>query len=314
MLAGVDLGSAARRLDVDGYLRRLGIDEWPLRPDVATLRRLHRAQVERVPYETLDIQLGRRRSIDPLVSAGFVLSGRGGYCYALNGAFSVLLTALGYQATWHRAGVQNRTFPEPPGPAADNHLALTVHGLPGDGESPSGAWLVDAGLGDALHDPLPLHDGRYRQGAMTFRLGPSEVAPGGWRFDHDDTLGSFTGMDFAPGPATVADFVERDEFLSTSPASGFVRTSIVQRRDATGVDQLRGCVLTRVELAPVPRLVETEGEWFEVLADVFGLPLPDVGPTDRRRLWAKVHADHQAWLDTPSTADPADPVDATPAE
>ena len=44
------------------------------------------AHLERVPYETLDIVLGKPPGIDPLASARRILGGRGGYCYHLNGA------------------------------------------------------------------------------------------------------------------------------------------------------------------------------------------------------------------------------------
>jgi hypothetical protein len=43
-----------------------------------------------------------------------------------------------------------------------NHVVLTVSDLPTD-ENPSGCWYVDAGLGDALYEPLPLAPGTYRQ-------------------------------------------------------------------------------------------------------------------------------------------------------
>lgn len=72
--------------DVDGYLERLGLDAEP--PSVAALRRLHAAQVERVPYEALEIQLGRPTPLEPSASLARILRGRGGYCYHLNGAFS----------------------------------------------------------------------------------------------------------------------------------------------------------------------------------------------------------------------------------
>lgn len=287
-------------LDTDGYLRRLGFDARPRRADVETLHALHRAHVERVPYETVDIHLERSRSIDPHESARHVVGGRGGYCYQLNGAFSLLLADLGFDVVWHRAGVQGQAAADPPGSALANHLALTVHGLPTD-DCPSGDWLVDTGLGDAVHDPLPLHEGAYQQGPFRFTLRPSEVEPGGWRFDHDPR-GSFVGMDFAPWQATVDHFTERHEFLWTSPESGFVRICSVQRRDADGVDYLKGCVLGR-SAAPAgtwERTIDTEAEWFEALADVFDLPLPDVDPDERHALWARVRKAHEAWLDAGS--------------
>jgi arylamine N-acetyltransferase len=86
------------------------------------------------------------------------------------------------------------------------------------------------------------------------------------------------------------------ERLSTSPESGFVRTATFQRRDARGVDVLRACTLTRVEPGATRRtLLADEGEWFGALADVFGLPLPDVDAAERRALWQRVYAQHEAW-------------------
>jgi arylamine N-acetyltransferase len=282
-------------LDVDGYLRRLGITG-PVTPDVATLHALHAAHVERVAYEVLELHLGRSTTIDPYESAGRIVGRhRGGYCYHLNGAFSLLLAALGYDVAWHRAGVQNHGEP-PPGAERANHLALTVHGLPTEA-SPSGDWLVDTGLGDAIHEPLPLHEGTYEQGPFRFGLRPSELEPGGWRFEHDPR-GSFAGMDFRPARATQADFLDRHHHLWTSPESGFVRMCSVQRRDAGGVDSLRGLVLSRRDGDPAPtsRALETSDDWFGALADVFDLPLADVGSAERRALWRRVHTAHEAWL------------------
>jgi N-hydroxyarylamine O-acetyltransferase len=170
-----------------------------------------------------------------------------------------------------------------------------VHGLPSD-ESPSGDWLVDVGLGDALHSPLPLQEGSYTQGPFRYALRPSEIDPGGWRWEHD-ARGSFAGMDFRPQRATQADFQARHMHLSTSPESGFVRICSVQRRDADGVDMLIGCVLSRLcaeERAPIT--LDSSDDWFAALHDVFDLPLHDVDAAARAALWTRVRAAHEAWL------------------
>jgi len=197
----------------------------------------------------------------------------------------------GYDVVWHRAGVQNRDERQPPGTDRANHLALTVHDLPADG-CPSGDWLVDVGLGDALHEPLPLHEGHYTQGPSRFGLRPSQIEPGGWRFDHDPG-GSFAGMDFRARPATTEDFLARHEHLSTLPESGFVRTSSVQRRHAAGVDSPSGCVLRHGD-APSTTL-DTQGAWFGALREVFDLPLADVGADERDVLWRRVRDAHETW-------------------
>ncbi|MFC7216883.1 arylamine N-acetyltransferase [Streptomyces polyrhachis] len=271
-------------IDVDGYLAVLGVDR-PAAPTAEALWALHRAQVERVAYENLDIQLGRPTGIGAAESVARIVRGRGGYCFHLNGAFGALLTALGYDVTRHRAGVQ--TTPEAPAGANGAHLALTVRL---DGER----WLVDTGLGDAVREPLPLREGTYTQGPFTYAMAPSVAEPGGWRFTHDPR-GAFTAMDFAPGPVELSSFAAEHLRLSTSPESGFVRTLTAQLRDATGADVLRGCVLRRIDAGGTDeRTIDSADDWYDVLAGVFRLDLTDVDAPARAQLWRRVRTTHQA--------------------
>ena len=281
-------------LDTTAYLRRLGVPE-PGPPSAAALRALHAAHVERIAYDAVDVQLGRPEPFDARAAAARVAAGgRAGYCYHQNGAFSELLRALGYDVTWHCAGIQTGER-VPPGPALANHLTLTVAGLPAR-ECPAGTWLVDAGMGDGLHEPVPLVAGRYAQGPLAFVLRASDVVPGGWRFDHDP-VGSFAGMDFGPAAATPADFAARHAILSASPESPFVRTFAVLRREAGRIDDLVGCVLRRIGAGGRSRrTLETADEWYGTLAGVFGLRLADVGADERAALWGRVRAAHEAWL------------------
>jgi arylamine N-acetyltransferase len=192
--------------------------------------------------------------------------------------------------------------PAPVG-ASGNHLALTVHGLPTP-ECPEGVWMVDVGLGDGPYEPIPLRSGRHRQGPFTYGLRPSDVVPGGWRFDHDPA-GSFIGMDFGLAEAAPADFAAEHEWLSTSPDSSFRRVLAVYRRDAEGFDLLRGCVLIRVDGAGRRRRpIEGPQEWYGVLSEVFGLALADVSTVERERLWRRVRAAHQSWqpVDAPTAS------------
>ncbi|MCA2225395.1 arylamine N-acetyltransferase family protein [Nonomuraea aurantiaca] len=279
-------------MNTDGYLRRLGLPDLLAAPPTAgNLRRLHVAHIERVPYEALEIWLGRPTTVDPAESAGRIIGGRGGYCYHLNGAFSLLLMELGYDVTRHVGGVQGRDGA--PGITA-NHLVLTVRGLPSD-DNPGGEWLADLGLGDALHEPLPLVAGVYRQGPFSFGLRHSEVAPGGWRFDHDPG-GSFVGMDFDPAPTDMSAFTAMHQHLSTSRESGFVRVATVSRRDASGVDILRGLALSRVGNGAHSITLPTARDYYAALSDVFGLHLDDVSQEEKDALFGRVHDAHEKWL------------------
>ncbi len=272
-------------LDVDAYLRRLGVAH-PGAPSVESLFAIQRAHVDAVPYESLDIQLGRPTSIDPLASARKIIDGRGGYCFHMNGALALLLKTLGYDVTRHYGGVYSRG--EPDG-ISGSHLALTVR-IGGE------RWLVDAGMGDGIYEPVALQPGPVTQGPCTYRMEPSPLAPGGWRLLHDPRAGSFTGMDFAPEPVSMDVFAGKHTELSTSPTSNFVTVAQAGRRTATGSVFLAGCVLREFDFSGLRRHVVTSAdEWFGIVADVFGMPLEDVAPAQRSSMWAGLWERHQRW-------------------
>jgi arylamine N-acetyltransferase len=275
----------------DAYLRRLGFTGL-LPVSVETLFALTRAQVERVSYECVWVWLGERRTIQAVDSVRYLTGGRGGYCYHMNGSLSALLAWLGFDVHWRVGGVQGT--PDGEVGATGNHLVLQVGGLPTDA-NPQGRWLVDTGLGDGPHEPLPLIAGEYRQGPFTYRLRPSDAVPGGWRFDADPRM-SLVGMDFGSTEATPRDFAVKHEFLSSSPDSGFIKILTAFRRDAGGVDHLRGCVLRRITDGTTESTVYTQRDWFAVLADIFRLPLSDVDQNGKNTLWRKVILAHETWL------------------
>ena len=274
----------------DAYLHRLRLEAEP--PCADALIRLHRAHAERISYETLWIHLGEGWDIDPVRSAARIArQGRGGYCFHLNGALSELLLSLGYDVRRHVGGVHG------PGGASEaelaNHLVLTVHGLPTDA-NPAGVWYADVGLGDALHEPLPLLGGAYDQGPFHLVLDETPDGVGDWHLAHDP-LGGFTGMAWRSAPASMDAFAERHVWLSSAPESGFVRVLTAARRNATGVDTLRGLALARVGDDAHAVTLSTEAELFDVLGDLFGLDVSTVDGPRRRGLFAKVRAAHDEW-------------------
>ena len=269
------------------YLGRLGVEAEP--PSVEALFCMHRAHVERVPYETTWIHLGEHWDIDADASAERIaLHGRGGYCFHLNGAFARLLAMLGYDVSLHVGGVHTA---EPSSTDLTNHLVLVVGGLPST-DNPGGEWYVDVGLGDALHEPLPLLAGTYTQGPMTFVLADTPGGIGDWHLVHDP-LGSFAGMNFRAEVAALDAFEERHRHLSTSPDSGFVRTVTVQRRLPHAVRALRALTLTtRDHNGAATRVVTDRDDWFAMLADEFRLTLDGVDSECRERLWDSACASH----------------------
>ncbi len=275
----------------DAYLNRLGLEAEP--PSAEALRRLHRRQVERVPYETMWIQAGEGWGIDPTdAMARVAFHGRGGYCYHLNGAFGLLLASLGYSVQGHVGGVHGAAGPDAESTA--NHLVLTVDGLPAD-DNPSGRWYVDAGLGDAMYEPLPLAAGVYRQEPFRLVLEESRDKYGDWHLTHDPS-GGFVGMSWSSVAADLKDFEAKHRWLSTAPESGFVQIAMAERRDATGIDVIRGLVLSRVgSNAASHEPVTNRHHWFAALAELFDLHFEHSPPGACDRLWARVVDRHRAW-------------------
>jgi arylamine N-acetyltransferase len=95
---------------VVAYLGRVGVTT-PAVSDAASLRTLHRAHQLTVPFENLSIHLAEPISLDePDLIDKIVRRRRGGFCYELNGAFALLLEALGAQV--RRVGIR-RGWPQP---------------------------------------------------------------------------------------------------------------------------------------------------------------------------------------------------------
>jgi len=258
---------------MDEYLALLGV---PRRaPSLEYLFELHRAHVSRIPYTNVQIMRGTPASIEPLDAVGQILDGNGGYCFHLNGAFSWLLRELGFAITLHRGfayrhGVTSTDL---------NHLALLAHDLD------DRVWFVDAGLGDALYEPLPLAAGHYRQGPFVYAL---DFAGGRWRFTHDE-LGSFAHMEFEPEAAAIGDFAEAHKFLSAAPESPFLRFLTAQVRLADRVSIVRGCTSTLLDAAGKHETcAESAAEFAAAYAAVLLSNVDD--------LWERTRASHEQWL------------------
>ena len=282
---------AARGVAVEDYLAHIGAgDVGP--PSLDALGVLQARHLERVVFENLQIQRGRPTTVAYGESAERIVKrGLGGYCFHLNGAFGLLLEALGYEVSRRRGTVQ------PPQTAPGrilNHLVVLVHGLP-TSANPEGTWWTEVGLGDGATRPLALRAGICEDDPYIYELEPSPVYAGGWRLLQRDGQGAGLVDVDTQGPAAT-ELAAAHERLTTSPESRFVRTATFQRRAAGVLDRLRARTLSRVERgATRTTLLADEREWFAALDDVFGLPLPDVDDAERHALWQRVRAQHDAW-------------------
>lgn len=147
-------------MDVRDYLARIRYDG-PLEPTAGTLAALHRAHMLAVPFENLDLHLGRENVIDAARNyAKIVRDRRGGWCFELNGTFARLLERLGFAVTRYSAAV----VLSDPGTPDFAHLTLRV-----DLDRP---YLADVGFGDSFTEPLLLDEAgpQVRERGRVYRL------------------------------------------------------------------------------------------------------------------------------------------------
>ena len=156
-------------MDIQSYLRRIGfVGESQL--DLATLYRNQRGHLENIPYENLDVQLGRRLSFS--VEDAFeklVNQRRGGWCYEMNGLMRWALETIGFDVMPMTGAIKRDIRGDT---AIGNHLVLSV--------KLDSYYLADVGLGDGPFEPTPFEEGQYGEGWRAVRL--ERMAGGWWRF------------------------------------------------------------------------------------------------------------------------------------
>jgi N-hydroxyarylamine O-acetyltransferase len=265
-------------LRLSAYLDRIHFDG-NARPDLATLRAIHRAHQYAIPFENLDVQLRRPVVLD--VEPNYdkiVRQRRGGWCYEMNGLMGWALKQMGFEVTRMCAGVMREHSGDV---QLGNHLCLLVRL-----DQP---YLVDVGFGGSLTEPLPLRASEREDRPYHLRLG--ETRDGYWRFS-ETTHGDpdpFT-FDFRLAPADEALLAQQCQYLQTDPGSPFVQNLVVQRRAAETHLSLRGRVLAAIHSSRVDKtLLNSADELVATLRDSFDLNIPEAAT-----LWPSICARHDA--------------------
>jgi N-hydroxyarylamine O-acetyltransferase len=247
-------------LDIPAYLERIAYSG-PLDVSPDTLRALHLAHLYTVPFENLDIHLGRQLSLDGAALFDKIVNRRrGGFCYELNGLFCALLRDLGFRVTMLSAEVARQAggFSPP-----FDHLALRV-----DLDEP---WLADVGFGNGFRLPVRLNDvADQPQGDSAYLIIPD----GDYRvLLRRDLGGDWTPQyRFTPQPHALPDFADRCLYHQTSPESHFTQGRICTLATPEGRVSLAGIRL--IVTTPAGRTesdLPGEAEFAAALRERFGV-------------------------------------------
>jgi N-hydroxyarylamine O-acetyltransferase len=263
------------------YLARLGLGQVPW-ADPAGLAAVQLAHRRAVPFENLDIHLGRGIRIDSdSVFDKLVTQRRGGYCFEQNRLYADMLIAL---------GIASRPL-----------LARVRLGLPADAQPPrthvlllaelaGEPWIADAGFGGSYVPPLPLQDGaetatpdgaRHRlrrlEGGLSGewvleRAGPQAATDGRAR-PHGDWQPQYS---FDLAQVAPDDLEQANHWTSTRPATRFTTLAVASIVLDNGFAALtdRQVTVTRGSASEASELADA-ARWRETLANTFTIALDE---------------------------------------
>ncbi|RIK80638.1 acetyltransferase [candidate division KSB1 bacterium] len=227
-------------MDIDAYLKRLNYDG-PRTRTLETLQALHQAHLLAVPFENLDIHLGRPIALEEeALYDKIVRQRRGGFCY--------------------ERVMENGKF----GPEFD-HLTLLV--------PLEERWLADVGFGDSFREPLRLEEsGEQIQYGVAYRLRNADEL---WTLDRRFSDQAWEPQyRFTLQPRQLTDFAGMCRYHQTSPASHFTQKRICSRATPEGRVTLSDMRLIITASGQRQETVlQDEEEYRHALEEHFGIDL-----------------------------------------
>jgi N-hydroxyarylamine O-acetyltransferase len=247
-------------IDLDAYFARVGF-AGPAEPTLATLTGLHLAHATHIPFENLDILLGRPIRLDlESLQAKMVAGRRGGYCFEQNTLFAAVLERVGFAVTPYAARVRLGATQVNP----RTHMLVHVDIAGAD-------YLADVGFGgECLLGPLPLAPGvETQQYGRVFRL----LEDAGLWVLQLHRGGSWEDLyAFTREPQLPVDFEVANHYTSTHPRSIFVQHPYVQLTTPAASYRLFDRKLSvRQGEEVTSRELADDAEMLQVLDATFGL-------------------------------------------
>lgn len=255
----------ADALRIDRYLERTecGVEG---APSLDLLARLLRAHMRHIPFENLDVLLGRPVQLDlDSLQRKLVDARRGGYCFEHATLFAAVLARLGFRCRMHSARV---TVMAPRTEMPRTHMFVTV-------DLPEGAFVADPGFGGLA----PLVPVRLDAESTLDETAAHWIAKEGdyW------TLRTRTAAKTVDCWVTTleedypADFLMANHYVSTHPASAFVNRIMLKAiGDGQSVSVMNREVTVRRGGEEVAMRLADRAALRNLLLEHFGFDLPEV--------------------------------------
>ncbi len=264
------------RLDLHGYLRRLGIAA--AEPSSDALAELHEAHVRTFTFDNIDVLLGRHPGVSlDEVQQKFVVRGRGGYCFEHSTIVAAALERLGYQVRRHLGRVGD---PDAGIQQGRTHMVVEVV-LEGR------RVLCDPGFGMSLLRPIPMTDGAEDDYLPGWRYRLRRTDAGDWALQRRREEGWEVAHTTDELEVKPVDVVIGHHYTSTFPGSHFT-TGLILSKHLPGrhITVTHESLTVRTPGEPTEHRPLHEGEIEEWLATL-EVPLT---PDEEARLLAKLRA------------------------
>ena len=254
-------------MNLDAYFKRIGFDGFA-EANLVTLQALHRLHIEAIPFENLDVLLGRRIDMtEEAVERKIVEGRRGGYCFEQNTLFRGVLNAIGFKTEAFLGRIRRNVPAEVRTPLTHMVLRVTIDGTP---------WLADVGFG-SLGTPAPVRlDTDVEQATP---LEPRRIARRGGALFHQARVGDewVDLYEFTLDSPAPMDFELGNWFSCTHPKANFVNNLVVTRVEGTSrlLINNREFIIRRLDGAAEKRDIGSHDELIELLASRYGLTFPE---------------------------------------
>ena len=252
--------------DLTPYFERIGFTGIA-KPDLESLRTLHRLHPFSIPFENLSPLLGEPVLLTADALENKLIHGqRGGYCFEQNALFMGVLRSIGFEVLPLAARVVwNRDQPEP---NPRTHMALLV-------EIESERYLCDVGFGGAtLTAPLLLRENAIQPTPHE----PCRILSTDTGFTVEVRLESEwrAAYEFDLQRQLAIDYEAMNHFVQTHASSPFTKTLMVAKPDSRGRYTLRGIELRRYEDGSLlqTHYLDSAESLADVLQEVFRIALP----------------------------------------
>lgn len=240
-------------------------------PTLETLKQLHRAHMQHIPFENLNIHIPRPIILDEAaLFEKIVTENRGGFCFEQNGLFAAVLCELAYEVYQLEANVFHNTDNSFSIPMGHMNLMVIVDDI---------RYLVDVGFGASFIEPLELDNSEIqKQDVGSFQI--KHDGKTGYFYEHFNGTDMLTlAYRFFFEPHDLTDYEDACHYMQTA-SQNFTQKRVCTRLTNEGRITLSEgkLIQTAWDGTRQERPIESEEQFHTLLQEHFSIDVQTQAP------------------------------------